>query len=249
MHTTFTYNSAINLETELDTARIRMCVKETGYNSYTVDMPVRNVLRYTNSNNLMEATGLLTLAACAGALNVFVMHNSYWASSETGSANGEPTPFRGIPIIDANKMVLPICNENFLAQEHKVEDEGRKAKITVPMGFETCYDISSVKTGDGEVEDAQKNRDQVFVPLSVSADIAVMTRTVKGKEPTFLSGIKATDFRLAPHGAMSMDIAHVMTYFAKPEADSTKQLVVMNIDYNAAPNVGGLQASMTGEFL
>lgn len=264
MYTTFSYDPAVNLETDMDTARMRMCVKATGFNAYYVDMPVRNVLRYTNANNLLDATGLLTLAACAGALNAFVMHNNYWATSETGSALGEPTPFRGIPIIDASKMVIPITNENFLAAEHPVSEEGKKARITVDMGFKTFYDASSpptdTSTESGMVVDAledQNGSKQNERIVDVLADIALLPRSIKSKDPAAhqsstqasTSILKATDFRLAPHGAMNMEVAHVMTFFCKMdkgEGNAQENFTIMNVNYNAAPNVGGSAAPVAG---
>lgn len=66
---------------------VRMCIKGGGgggdHVKYHVDMAIHNVLRYTNSNTLEDAVGFLTLAASAGALSAFVMHNPYWGTLTT----------------------------------------------------------------------------------------------------------------------------------------------------------------------
>lgn len=87
--TTFIYESGSQATTgNLSLEMVRMCIRGGGngsssYVKYHVDMPVHNVFRYTNANTLKDAADFLTLAASAGALNAFVMHNQYWGTQTT----------------------------------------------------------------------------------------------------------------------------------------------------------------------
>lgn len=90
----------------------------TGLPSETeLDMPLSAVMVATNAipvNHIGEfvrapteqdiewATTMLTIASDFGALNVFVCTNTYWGS-------GGKSPFRGIPIIDTNKILAEIA--------------------------------------------------------------------------------------------------------------------------------------------
>ena len=72
--TTFMYDDSSTV--------VRMCVKPTGCQPYTVDMPRAGVLKNANATDVHSACGLYTLASHSpGGLCAFVMHKSFWGNS------------------------------------------------------------------------------------------------------------------------------------------------------------------------
>ncbi len=234
---------------------VRMCIKSAnGFDTYHLDMPVHLVLQCTNANNLDDAIGMLTLAASAGALNAVVMHNAYWGTQDSCvSALGGTTPFRGVPIIDSSKLLAPIINENFLASVSENMDcvvdasNNRKAKIKdFDMGFKVF--INTLESDGTEAEGGE------MTAVKVLADISLHTRCIQAKKhannntnnnannngnkaggASSKLPKKAYDQRLAPHGCMDMDSAHVICFhYMVGDVDR----VIMNLNFNAVPEVG-----------
>lgn len=251
--TTFMYESLVSTGISSTTtggspgSMVRMCIKSSnGFSTYHVDMPEHNVLRYTNSNTLDDAVGFLTLAASANALHMVVMHNTYWGTQTTTmSPLAGQTPFRGVPIIDAAKLLAPIINESFLSKavaDSYILDEKseRKAKVKgVDMGFKVFISPSSMSLdstqqaeGDGEE----------MVACKVWADIALNTRCVQAaSQKVTPASAKSHDLRLAPHGSLDMDKAHILCLYCCDKevcTDPKSFKVIMNLDFNASPEVG-----------
>lgn len=227
---------------------VRMCIKASNNSGvkYHIDMPVHNVLRYTNANTLEDAVGLLNLAASADALNVFVMHNPYWENVTTSvSSLGGKTAFRGVPIIDQAKLVAPIMSETFLSKKYEVVGEGRKAKVVgIHMGFKVF--VSEGGEDDEEMTGVMGNGASTMVPKDMYVDISLNTRSVQQQRRGLLckDAKKAYEFRLAPHGHMDMETCHVMSFYIKESED--KNRTIMNLDFNASHEIVGGSCDMGG---
>lgn len=136
---------------------IRMCVKPTGCSPFMVDMPVCAVLKNANAQKIHDACGLYTLAAnCPGALCAFVYHDMFWGKRlwDEDCGYGDPTPFRGTPIIDASKILTPLCHDEFYLLNPVVTGEGNKSRIEVDLGFKMQYTPpSSVVDNSGDMDE------------------------------------------------------------------------------------------------
>lgn len=264
--TTFIYQSSQDNPVDGGGDMVRMCIKGINSSSssmamYHVDMPVHQVLRYTNANKLDDAIGMLTIAASAGALSAFVMHNQYWGTQTTSvSCLGGNTPFRGVPIIDVGKLVVPIADSHYLGCKRywNVVGTGRKAKVScIDMGFKVFITPSSSVADKEDGEGKGDSKDEVLssatdtaamVAMNVYADVSLKPRSVKClAEGTQYNASKAFEFRLAPHGHMDMDTAHVLSLFVKEGekfmGDKIKEenhRIIMNLDFNASHEIGGL---------
>jgi hypothetical protein len=223
---------------------VRMCIKSAnGFSTYHVDMPVHNVLRYTNSTKMDDAVGLMTLAASAGALNVVVTHNTYWGAQTTNvSPLAGQTPFHGIPVIDASKLLLPIIDESFLAKFQangsSIVDEKseRKAKIKgVDMGFKVY-----INTLNEDGSEKEAGGEDCMVVSKVLADISLNPRCIQptSQKANPFAICQAHDFRLAPHGCVPMDKAHVLCLYCSKDGGNVVDKVIMNLNFNASPEVG-----------
>lgn len=129
---------------------IRMCIKPTGCSPFMVDMPVCAVLKNANAKKIHDACGLYTLAAnCPGALCAFVYHDVFWGKKlwDEDCGYGDPTPFRGTPIIDASKLLTPLCHDEFYLLNPVVTGEGNKSRLEVDLGFKMQYN-PSLESGD-----------------------------------------------------------------------------------------------------
>lgn len=231
--TTFMYddNSAI----------IRMCLKPTGGNPMSVEIPRHAFLKNANATSLHTAAGFYTLASsCPGAMCVFTMHSRFWGSMlwDPMCGYGEPTPYRGAPIVDVSKLLSPLVRSDlYISSSIKVVGEGKKMRVIVPLGFKVPFQMEACSGGDVD-DDATDAASGATELLPVMAEVAIVPRKINITSPKDVSpyGI-STDMRLSIHGAIPMDIAHVMTVYV--EHDTVGKHNILNLDYNAARDVGG----------
>lgn len=116
--------------------------------------------------------------------------------------------------------------------------QGRKARVIMPLGFKVPFVSGGV--GDDEGEDSTTAGATGGVPeqLPVMVEIAIAPRKINVSSNKDISPYSiSTDMRLSIHGAIPMDIAHVMTIYI--ENDAIGRHNILNLDYNAARDVGG----------
>lgn len=105
---------------------IRMCIKPTSGNPVCVEIPRHAFLKNANATSLHTAAGFYTLAAsCPGAMCVFTMHSRFWGSMlwDPMCGYGEPTAFRGTPIVDVSKLLSPLVRSDLYITSAKIEGE------------------------------------------------------------------------------------------------------------------------------
>lgn len=169
------------------------------------------------------------------------------------------TPFRGVPIISAEKLVAPIMSETFLSNNYPVVGQGRKAKVTgIKMGFKVFVSMGNnkvdenIKGGPEEVllaDNGNVTSSTNMEARNMFADVSLHTRNIRlHPSSATLGGVvpmKAHDFRLAPHAHMDMEVCHVMSFYYNDEDNTPK--TIMNLDFNASHEVaGGLMMDMGG---
>ena len=251
-----------------NTKVVRMCVQKTVagkhvQTAYCVNMSVHSVLRNANSVDLHSACGLYTIASyCPGALCAFVAHKTFWAKTlwDADCGFGEPTPFRGALIIDASKLLAPLHrDELYLSSSSVVSGEGKKARMTVDMGFEmkcaTAQQNSShedvavaaaATTDEDECAVASTAAAAAASPMcKVMAEVAVLPRSVTQRSTCKLAAaaVAATcystsvDMPLSPHESIDLQVAYVMTVYVvmmqqQPQTQTTVRKNIMNLNYN-----------------
>jgi hypothetical protein len=150
---------------------------------------------------------------------------------------GEPTPYRGAPIVDVSKLLSPLVRSDlYISPSVKVVGEGKKMRMIVPLGFKVPFEMATSNDGDDDAVDNTSGATAELLP--VMAEVAIASRKINITSPKDVSpyGI-STDMRLSIHGAIPMDIAHVMTIYV--EHDTVGKHNILNLDYNAARDVGG----------
>lgn len=230
--TTFMYDA--------DSTVVRMCVKPTGCHPYMIDMPRAAVLKNANAKDIHSACGLYTLAShCSGALCCFVTHNRFWSNKlwDPDCGYGDATAFRGAPVIDASKLLAPLARDEYYLSDPPVTGQGNKARVTVDLCFKMPYDTADDAAPDAAdaAADDDAAADGAGEMCSVHAEVAILPRKIAGPSPPHSAYRIASDMRISPHGAASLDVAHVMTVFLKT---STGRKNILNIDYNGARDVG-----------
>jgi hypothetical protein len=114
---------------------VRLCSCFYGNEESFIDIPVDQLLRYTNCAKIEWACKLLEVAANCNALKMFVSRGTRWARFTEGKRQSE---FRGIPLIDLEKMLF-----------------GRESSKN-PSGDETTFVFDNKQwffvTGDNEEE-------------------------------------------------------------------------------------------------
>lgn len=222
---------------------IRMCTKPTGGNPISIEIPRHAFLKNANARDIHTAAGFYTLAAsCPGALAVFTMHSRFWGNMlwDQESGYGEPTPYRGAPIVDVSVLLTPLTRSELYLSMTPV-GQGKKARVAVPLGFKVAKPVGDGAGGsnDDDEDDGVVATEIAFLPAM--AEIAIMPRkiTTCGDEVSPYS--ISTDMRLSIHGAVPMDLAHVMTVYVEDSSEGVpvKRYNLMNLDYNAARDVGG----------
>jgi hypothetical protein len=232
--TTFIYSG--------DTSSLmRICINVPGQTPYAVDVPMAAALRNANARTIEAACGLYTIAAHAGALNVFVMHNSPWGNSawDPACSLGEPTPFRGVPIIDTSKIFGRIIEDPGRLCDEAVSGEGKKERVELDLGFKMSYAEDEDPDADDKPSDTEK-----FYPVMM--EIALQPRRIKRTEggPDVDDAnvhTIACDMRLSPHGHVSLETALVGTFFLKMDHGTRKN--IMNVNLNCARDVGAAVVS------
>ena len=240
-----------------NTKVVRMCVQKTvGKNvqtAYCVDMSVHSVLRNANSVDLHSACGLYTIASyCPGALCAFVAHKTFWAKTlwDADCGFGEPTPFRGALIIDASKLLAPLHrDELYLSSSSVVSGEGKKARMTVDMGFEmkcaTAQQQNSSHEDVAVAAAATTDEDECAVASTaaaaaaspmckVMAEVAVLPRSVTQRSSCKLAAAAAVvtgmtttcyntsvNMPLSPHESIDLQVAYVMTVYVMMQQQPT----------------------------
>lgn len=184
-------------------------------------MPVHAVLKNANARDVHTACGLYTLAAhCPGALCALVMHKSFWGSGlwDPDCGFGEPTKFRGAPIIDDARLLAPLSrDELYLSSPPRITGgEGKRARITVDMGFKmSCAmdrDASAAASAAPAGETMMMVEDdgdsmgvqQLQQATPVMADVAILPRAITALE-TLPYGL-SSDMRIAPFGCIDMEV-------------------------------------------
>ena len=229
---------------DTESLTIRMCIKPTtGNTPYSVDMPRHVFLKNANAKDLHTACGFYTLAAhCPNALYAFVMHGRFWGRDlwDPSCLYGEATPFRGVPIVDISKLLSPLVRSDFYVSAN-VDGEGKKAKISIPLGFKMPY--SGGNTAD-------EDDDDTALPLSTSmcavhAQVAIAPRKITEAVVGVVNPYSiSTDMRLSPHGCVPMELGYVMTIYLATDAGKHN---ILNLDYNGARDVGCTPAIVAGK--
>lgn len=234
--TTFMYDA--------DSSVVRMCIKPTGCHPYMIDMPRAAVLKNANAKDIHSACGLYTLAAnCPGALSAFVTHNRFWSNKlwDPDCGYGDATAFRGAPVIDASKLLAPLARDAYYLSNPAVTGQGNKARVMVDLGFKMLHEPDAPAAGDAAAaaddDDAAADAGGggETETCGVYAEVAVLPRKIAGPSPPASAYRIASDMRISPHGAASLDVAHVMTVYLKT---STGRKNILNLDYNGARDVG-----------
>lgn len=223
---------------ELDSSVVRMCVKPTGCHPYMIDMPRAAVLKNANANDIHSACGLYTLAAnCPGALCAFVTHNRFWTNKlwDPDCGYGDATAFRGAPIIDVSKLLAPLARDSYYLSNPATTGQGKKARVVADLGFKMLHEPApaggDVAAGD---DDATPDAGETET-CGVYAEVAVLPRRIAGPSQSASAYRIASDMRISPHDAVSLDVAHVMTVYLKT---SSGRKNILNLDYNGARDVG-----------
>jgi hypothetical protein len=204
--------------------------------NYYIDIPKSGFFKNANvtDGNLHTACGIYTLAAhCKGALHAFVMHGQFWGSSlwDPNCGFGDPTKFRGVPIIDASKIVAPLITKEFYLLNPTIigEEGSRKAYVTVDLGI-----MMDVSAGDKSSMDEDED-DEKGVKYPVFADVTILPRKITSTLSPSSYSI-SSDLRISPHGNIPVDPAYVVAVFVVGEGG--KKNTLLNLDYNGSRDVG-----------
>jgi hypothetical protein len=241
--------------------------------NYYIDMPKSGFFKNANvtDGNLHTACGIYTLAAhCKGALHAFVMHGQFWGSSlwDPNCGFGDPTKFRGVPIIDASKIITPLTTKNFYLSNPVIHggEEGnnnnkKKAFVTVDLGIK--MDISPSGGGDDELmmddnDDDEKEKKSVVTKYPVFANVTILPRKIASSSSSSSAAAAvspysiSSDLRISPHGNIPVDQAYILEVFVRAGDDddndnnkkkTTPTTLLLNLDYNGSRDVGYGSAS------
>ncbi len=125
---------------------------------FAITITKGDVLRFTNAvetedeeNGLIYAQCLLDLAASAGALSCYVVHNEYLMRKDP---NG--IPYTGVPLLDTNKLLEAVSLPSLLLQS----GESRMTRFLLPFDVVNmenpflCVDCATIDNNSGGEESA-----------------------------------------------------------------------------------------------
>lgn len=227
-----------------------MHVNSKGCTPYSIDIPRAGFLKNANARDIHTACGLYTLASnCKGALCAYVTHCRFWSSAlwDASCGYGDPTPYRGVPIIDVSRVVAPLSRDEFYLSNPAIVGEGKKARVCVPLGFKMAFRPPGGEAAEDDEDESITSGNATLYPAS--AEVAILPRRVQvaggGGNDEDLLFTTSSDMRLSPHGAIPLEIAHIMTIFV--ETDAKERHNILNLDYNGARDVGSAPAASTGK--
>jgi len=126
-----------------------------------MDVTLSSFLKGANCGNFASACAIYSIAAArgGGALSAFVVHHRFWKSKPMvpeAASYGDPTPFRGMLILDPSKILTPIYR--CISEKSCILDPRTKT-VVVDLGFKIhhpstpkpCQVMCTISTASKEI--------------------------------------------------------------------------------------------------